>query len=145
HIPIVEPETNLMRVIHSLAGTRIHRITASYSRPLASSQWIKDRFFQRSRIDVRSERLTIDKNVDATFLIILHQAHALFLCQTWIAAADQPCHRRNCQPCHDQPTSPYIVTHHLIPPLTYYNFLLFVVEGRSLAGVQRGDGHAERD
>ena len=71
HVAVVEPEADVVRMIHALARPRLERIAARHDDAVRRAQRIEHRLLERRRPDVGRERLAADEDVDAPVGLVL--------------------------------------------------------------------------
>jgi hypothetical protein len=64
HVAVVEPQTDVVRMVDALPGARVERKAARDERAVRGADGIEDRLLERGRPDVRGERLAVDRDVD---------------------------------------------------------------------------------
>src|SRR5262249_17746270 len=74
-IPVSEPQPNVVRMVHTLAGSGIERESTSDNRACRRSERIEDRLLDGVGPDVGGKRLPVDRYIDAMRRFIHRQVY----------------------------------------------------------------------
>src|SRR5439155_23168290 len=81
HVPVIEPQTDLMWMVHPLARARLEGPAARHQYARRGPYRVEGRLLERGGIDVRRERFAVDEDVDPAQVVVRHDLdlHSLTL------------------------------------------------------------------